>query len=967
MKAAKTPRRISALVLAFFFGLASIPGSAWAFDPVSLRQQAPPPLKLVPIPEPANLGEYVIDKTAAIVLGKALYWDMQVGSDGIQACGSCHFHAGADKRFKNQMNPALNAGDTTFQVGNPNSALQHSQFPFHKRLDPDYQNSPVISDANDIVSSMGVFNSRFIDIIPGSANELTAHVPDPVFNVGGFNTRRVEPRNTPTVINAVFNFANFWDGRANNIFNGVNPFGPADLNARVWANINGSLTPVPTVGLNNASLASQAVGPPGSDFEMSAAGRPFPKIGKKMLGLTPLAKQKVSPADSILGSVAAPDRGLTVSYAGLIARAFNPKYWNATDIIVFNNGVPAVLPDPHRPLTTDEFTQMEANFSLFFGLAVQLYEATLVADDTPFDRFAAGDNNALTYQQLEGLDIFLNEGKCINCHGSSALTNASVIVARFLDNTRHALFETTPQVQTTVIYDEGYYNTSLRPTTEDLGRGGTAPFINPLTGKEFPLSLVALAQLQLQGLLPFPSPQLSAAFPADFIRASTRGRFKAPGLRNVELTGPYFHNGDFEKLSQVIDFYTRGGNFPLVNIADIDPEIAQIPGLQIAQAKMDALEAFLKGLTDERVRQEMAPFDHPQIFVPNGHPGDDRSLTCVNGGNACDTLISVPAVGAGGRPAEGLPSLQPFMPSANYSVPGDFDKDGKTDLTVWREGNGTWLNLRSADGAATQTQWGTNGDIPVPGDYDGDGKTDIAVWRPTEGNWYIVRSSDGTVATTQWGTGTLFTNPDVPVPADYDGDGKTDIAVWRPSDGVWYIIRSSDGAVITTQWGTGTLFAKSDVPVPGDYDGDGKIDIAVWRPSDGIWYIIRSSDGAVATTQWGTGTLFTNPDVPVPADYDGDGKTDIAVWRPSDGVWYIIRSSDGAVTTTQWGTGTLFAKPDVPVPGNYDGDGRTDIAVWRPGEGNWYITPSGGEPPFVVQWGGDPSDVPLTAAVLLRQ
>ena len=52
------------------------------------------------------------------------------------------------------------------------------------------------------------------------------------------NTRKVEPRNTPTNINAVFNFRNFWDGRANNTFNGVNPFGRrailADPTARVF-------------------------------------------------------------------------------------------------------------------------------------------------------------------------------------------------------------------------------------------------------------------------------------------------------------------------------------------------------------------------------------------------------------------------------------------------------------------------------------------------------------------------------------------------------------------------------------------------------------------------------------------------------------------------------------------------------------------------------------------------------------
>ena len=47
----------------------------------------------------------------------------------------------------------------------------------------------------------------------------------PIFNVTGYSVRQVEPRNTPTVINAVYNFRNFWDGRANNVFNGLDPFG----------------------------------------------------------------------------------------------------------------------------------------------------------------------------------------------------------------------------------------------------------------------------------------------------------------------------------------------------------------------------------------------------------------------------------------------------------------------------------------------------------------------------------------------------------------------------------------------------------------------------------------------------------------------------------------------------------------------------------------------------------------------
>jgi len=47
--------------------------------------------------------------------------------------------------------------------------------------------------------------------------------------------------------------------------------------------------------------------------------------------------------------------------------------------------------------------------------------------------------------------------------------------------------------------------------------------------------------------------------------------------------------------------------------------------------------------------------------------------------------------------------------------------------------------------------WGASNDIPVPGDYDRDGKTDIAIWRPSNGYWYIIRSSDANITSTQWG------------------------------------------------------------------------------------------------------------------------------------------------------------------------------------------------------------------------
>src|SRR6202008_268381 len=78
----------------------------------------PGSLKQIPVPQPSNLNTYVRDRQAAVALGKAFFWDMQVGSDGIQACGSCHFRAGADPRSINQANPGgANNPDLTVNVG----------------------------------------------------------------------------------------------------------------------------------------------------------------------------------------------------------------------------------------------------------------------------------------------------------------------------------------------------------------------------------------------------------------------------------------------------------------------------------------------------------------------------------------------------------------------------------------------------------------------------------------------------------------------------------------------------------------------------------------------------------------------------------------------------------------------------------------------------------------------------------
>ncbi|MFN9047207.1 MAG: DUF642 domain-containing protein, partial [Planctomyces sp.] len=188
--------------------------------------QGPPgPLSSVPVPLPADLEKYIANRERAIALGKALFWDMQVGSDGRTACATCHWHAGADLRLKNTVHPGApgsNFGPQYPQSGSlfadavkkfrgVNGTLKSEDFPFHKVLQPlapaDRQGqpskgNPVLRDTREVAGSQGVLTEDFIALVRGRSADLGKPVLNPVFSMHGVNVRQVTGRNSPTTINA---------------------------------------------------------------------------------------------------------------------------------------------------------------------------------------------------------------------------------------------------------------------------------------------------------------------------------------------------------------------------------------------------------------------------------------------------------------------------------------------------------------------------------------------------------------------------------------------------------------------------------------------------------------------------------------------------------------------------------------------------------------------------------------------
>ena len=187
--------------------------------------------------------------------------------------------------------------------------------------------------------------------------------------------------------------------------------------------------------------------------------------------------------------------------------------------------------------------------------AIATFVRSIVSFDSPYDRYLAGDSDALDDEQVRGMDLFFSERlECFHCHGGF----------NFTDSTTHE----NDRIDRVGFHNNGLYNTDANGAYPPDNTG-----LFDMTGK-----------------------------------SRDMGRFKAPTLRNIAVTAPYMHDGSIATLEEVIAHYERGGR--LLEAGDNAGDGRRSPyksefirGFVISDDERADLLAFLHVLTDESVLQ----------------------------------------------------------------------------------------------------------------------------------------------------------------------------------------------------------------------------------------------------------------------------------------------------------------------------------------------------------------------------
>ncbi|HEY0136823.1 MAG TPA: cytochrome c peroxidase [Nannocystis sp.] len=214
------------------------------------------------------------------------------------------------------------------------------------------------------------------------------------------------------------------------------------------------------------------------------------------------------------------------------------------------------------PADQEHVTRIFANF----GKALDAYMRLLISRDAPFDRYVAGDMTAIDASAKRGLKLFIGKAACVECHDGPHFDDS----------------------------DDKFRVNGLRPegsqvVPEETGRQFVIDYIlaNPFNGAGELSDDVAEGKRRLAEIS-----GLDAAAIAEL-----NGKWRVKGLRQVAVTAPYMHTGQFKTLREVVEFYNDGGH-PDGFVGIKDP--LMVP-LNLSESEIDDLVAFLGTLTGEQV------------------------------------------------------------------------------------------------------------------------------------------------------------------------------------------------------------------------------------------------------------------------------------------------------------------------------------------------------------------------------
>jgi cytochrome c peroxidase len=194
--------------------------------------------------------------------------------------------------------------------------------------------------------------------------------------------------------------------------------------------------------------------------------------------------------------------------------------------------------------------------------AIAAYERSLVSFDSPFDHFIAGDANAISDAAKRGWQLFNTKARCHLCHALA-------------DNQRDA----------TLFMDNDFHNIGI-----GILRHRVVPLAQQAERELAQGHLTAIDTAAITSEMSVLGRFLVTRVQSDI------ASFKTPGLRNVLVTGPYFHDGSMETLWDAMDHYNKGDG---INDPWLDKDMQP---LALTEPEIDDVAAFLASLTSPQYR-----------------------------------------------------------------------------------------------------------------------------------------------------------------------------------------------------------------------------------------------------------------------------------------------------------------------------------------------------------------------------